>query len=226
MAYGAQAGGAFNSGTDGSLSGTGRAYRMLQARTDKETYEGTVQVQLKHSALQNFNTDYSYAAAGSFIYKGWEAIKAGVSVDYGKFEEITSEMQSVGIDGNDFSSIAGVTYKRNKYSVNTVFSYTKNHMSDDEGTYFDGIGAELYMRYDIDESFRLAGGGNWLLPRDDDYEGQYSIKDIIFSLQYTFGEKTFDDLVYLEVSLPDGKLANGDSRDVSVAIGLRYLIGH
>jgi len=226
MAYGAQAGGAFNSGTDGSPSGTGRADEMLQVRSINESYNATLQAQLKHDALRDFDTDYSYTIAGSLIYKGWEDVRLGASVAYGKFEEITSDMQGAGIDGNDISSIIGLTYTKDKYSVNTVLSYTKNHMSDDEGTYFESIGTELYLRYDIDESFRLAGGGNWLLPRDDDYEGQYSIKDIIFSLQYTFGEKSFDDLVYLEVSLPGGKLANGDSRDVSVAIGFRYLIDH
>ncbi len=82
------------------------------------------------------------------------------------------------------------------------------------------------MSYDIDESFRLAGGGNWLIPRDKNYEGEFSIKDIILSVQYTFGQKTFDDLVYMEVSLPNGKLADGEKRDVSVAIGLRYLLDY
>ncbi|MGB5506791.1 MAG: hypothetical protein WBM70_08900, partial [Sulfurovum sp.] len=78
--------------------------------------------------------------------------------------------------------------------------------------------------YDVDESLRIAGGGNLLLPTNNDYMGEYSIKDIILSLQYTFGEKTFDDLVYIEVSLPNGKLANGNSRDANIAIVLRYLL--
>ena len=226
MAYGAQAGGAFNSGTDGSPSGTGRTDKMLQLRSSHEMYDATLQVQLKHDALQDFNTDYSYTMAGSLIYKGWEDIRLGTSFAYGKFDDITPQMQTLSIDGHDFSSIVGFTYKKDKYSVDAVLSYTKNHMSDDEGTYFDAVGAELYMHYDIDDSFRLAGGGNWLIPRDNDYDGEYSIKDIILSLQYTFGEKTFDDMVYVEVSLPNGKLADGDSRDTSVAVGLRYLIDH
>ena len=226
MAYGSQASGAFNSGTDGSLSGTGRAYDMIQVRTNKETYDGTIQVQLKHDTLSDLNSSYNYTVAGSFIYKGWEGIKAGVSVDYGKFDHLTSDMLNIGIDGNELSSIAGLSYKKDKYGVNAVLSYTKNHMSDDNGTYFDGVGAELYMSYDIDESFRLAGGGNWLIPRDKNYEGEFSIEDIILSVQYTFGQKTFDDVVYLEVSLPSGKLADGERRDVSVAIGLRYLLDY
>jgi hypothetical protein len=49
------------------------------------------------------------------------------------------------------------------------------------------------------------------------------MKKSIFSLQYTFGRKTFDDLIYAEVSIPKGYLANGDAMKPSVAIGLRYL---
>ena len=75
MAYGAQAGGAFNSGTDGSPSGTGRTDKMLQLRSNHEMYDATLQVQLKHDSLQDFNTDYSYTMAGSLIYKGWEDIR-------------------------------------------------------------------------------------------------------------------------------------------------------
>lgn len=226
MAFGAQASGAFNRGTDGGPSGTGRPDEMLQVRRNRELYDATLQVQLKQNTLMDLNTttDYTYTVGGSFIYKGLENFKAGISISYGKFDEITPDMRSVGIDGNDWASIVGLAYKKDNFSINTTFSYMKNHMTDDQGIYFDGIGTEIYMRYDIDESLRIAGGGNLLLPTNNDYMGEYSIKDIILSLQYTFGEKTFDDLVYVEVSLPNGKLANGNSRDANIAIGLRYLL--
>jgi predicted porin len=220
MTYGAQASGAFSA----SASGTGRADKLIQFRSEQDTYDTTLEVQLKHDALRDWNTDYSYTMAGSMIYKGWENIKLGAAINYGKFDHVTPEMKNDGIDGDDLSSIIGVTYKKNRFSTNAVLSYMKNHTLDDQGVYFDSVGAELYMRYDIDESFRVAGGGNWLFPEDDDYDGKYNIKNIILSLQYTFGEKTFDDMVYMEVSLPNGKFANGDSKDARIAIGLRYLL--
>jgi len=220
MTFGAQASGAFSAGP----SGTSRADNLIQIRTKQDTYDATIQVQLQHSALRDWGVNYNYTMAGSLIYKGWEDIKLGASVAYGRFDEITPEMQATGIDGDDWSSVIGLTYKKNKFSVHTVLSYMKNHTLDDQGVYFESIGSELYMRYDIDESFRVAGGGNWLFPRNNDYKGEFSIKNVILSLQYTFGEKTFDDLVYVEVSLPNGKLANGDSKDTRIAIGLRYLL--
>ena len=222
MTFGGQASGAFSTGS----SGTGRADKMIQVRTKQDTYDATLQVQLKHSALRDWDVNYSYTMAGSVIYKGLEDIKLGASLSYAKFDEETSVMKASGIDGNDWSSIVGVTYKKHNFSGHAVLSYMKNHTSDDQGVYFDSAGTELYMRYDIDESFRVAGGGNWLFPKDNDYDGKYSIKNVIFSLQYTFDEKTFDDLVYVEVSLPNGKLANGDSKDARIAIGLRYLLDY
>ena len=99
-------------------------------------------------------------------------------------------------------------------------------MSDDQGIYFNGVGAELYMQYDIDESIRIAGGGNWLFPKDDEYKGKYSVNDLILSFQYTFGERTFDDMVYVELSLPNGKFSDGEKKDASIAIGLRYLLDY
>lgn len=222
MTYGALASGTFSAGP----SGTGRADRLIQYRTEKDDYDATVQVQLRHDAFRDWNIDYSYTMAGSLIYNGWEGMKLGAAINYGKFDEITPEMQNEGVDGDDFSSIIGFTYTKNKFTGHAVLSYTKNHTVDDAGIYFDSVGSELYMRYDIDESFRVAGGGNWLFPEDNDYDGKYNINNIILSLQYTFGEKTFDDLVYMEVSFPNGKLENGDSKDTRFAIGLRYFLDY
>lgn len=224
LAFGAQASGAYSGGPHGSPSGTGRADKMIQFRTNKPNYDATLQAQIRHSALRDWGVDYSYTMAGSFIYKGWENIRLGTSISYGEFSDITYDMRSVGIAGDDWASIIGVNYSEDAFSGSLTLSYTKNHRSDDQGIYFDSTGAELYMRYDIDESIRIAGGGNWLFPKNDEYKGEFSIKNIILSLQYTFNEKNFDDLVYVEVSLPNGKLANGDSKDTRIAIGLRYLL--
>ena len=105
MTFGAQASGAFSAGA----SGTGRADRLIQFRTEQDDYHASVQVQLRHDALRGWNTDYSYTMAGSLIYKGWEDIKLGASIAYGKFDEVTPEMQNEGIDGDDLSSIIGIT---------------------------------------------------------------------------------------------------------------------
>lgn len=225
MAYGGESSGAYNDSGDGGASGTGRSNRALQIHIGgNDNFSIKLQYQPTHHPNNGVNSDYSYGLAGNIIYKGWSnSIKTGVSIAYGKFDKIATEMRDIGIDGNDLSYITGISYRWKDLSANGVLSYSRNHMNDDQGIYFDGIGAELYLRYDFTESIRFACGGNWLKPRDNNYHGQYNIKKSIFSLQYSFGRKTFDDLVYMEVSIPKGHLSNGDAMDPSVAIGLRYL---
>jgi hypothetical protein len=224
MAFGSQASGAFNNGTDGSSSGTGRPDEVIQLRTEQHAYKVALQIQAKHNEQKNVNKKYQYGVAGSLIYAGWSDISVGASIVYHKFDALTPAMREANINGNDQSYIIGVTYTKDKISTHAVLSYTKNHMTDDNSTYFNGVGSELYVRYNIDESYRLAFGGNVLIPTDNSYKGDYSIKTLIVSLQYTFGEKNFDDLVYLEVSRPFGKLANGDKSKSRIAVGLRYLL--
>ena len=221
MAFGATGSGAFNNHGDGGASGTGRPDRMLQIHREKEKYSTTLQYQTSHS---DDDKEYGYGVAGSFIYAGWEESKAGASVAYADFKKITELMRYRGIDGNDVSSILGYSYNKGKFMANAVLSYTQNHMNDDNGTYFDAVGTELYLRYDHSESIRLVGGINTLIPTDNDYEGEFNIKRLILSLQYTFGEKSFDDLVYMEVSLNGGSHADGTKSNTSVAIGFRYLL--
>ncbi|MEA3456876.1 MAG: porin [Campylobacterota bacterium] len=224
MAYGAESSGTYNASGDGGASGTGRSNRALQLLIGgNDNFSARIQYQPAHHPNDGVNSDYSYGLAGNIIYKGWSNIETGASIAYGKFNEITSEMRELGIEGSDLSYIAGISYRWKDLSANGVLSYTRNHMSDDQGIYFNGVGAELYLRYDFGQSIRFALGGNWLKPRDSSYQGKYNIKKSILSLQYTFGRKTFDDLVYVEVSIPKGHLANGDAMDPSVAVGLRYL---
>lgn len=223
MAYGAQASGAFNNSTDGSESGTGRPDRVVQIKKEQEQYKLNLQYQPPHPSSGNIDSDYSYGVAGSFIYKYSDIVRIGASMSYSKFDAITPNMDQIGIDGNDQSYIVGFTYMKDKYSVNSTLSYTKNHMNDDRGHYFDSLGMELYLRYKINDSFRIVGGGNWMIPTDDNYLGKYRIRANILSLQYTFANKTYDDLIYIEATSPRGRLANGDSLDISLAIGMRYL---
>lgn len=225
MAYGAQASGAFNNSSDGGQSGTGRPDSLVQLSYQTEQFNSKLQIQLKHTAPDNIiDAEYEYGVSGSLVYKGWEDIRWGASFAFAKFDEINPSMNNIGIYGDDQSYITGFTYKQESYSINGTLSYTKNHMNDDQGIYFDALGAEIYFRYNINDTFRLAAGYNRLSPIDNRYQSSYNIKKNILSLQYTFGAKTYNDLVYIEVSVPNGRLSNGEKLSTSVAIGLRYLL--
>lgn len=225
MAYGAQASSAYNNSGDGSDSGTGRVDKMLQSHFCANDFESTVQYQFRHHGPEGLDGEYSYSVGGIFMSsshkeQGW---LAGVAFSYAKFDEITAQIRQMGITGNDQSYIVGFSYRKDRFPVNGNLSYTKNHMNNDQGVYFDGVGVVIYARYDVTNQIRTAAGINWLHPTGD-YDGEYEIKKGILSLQYTFDRKTFDDVVYVEVAFPHGSSASWVQANTSVAIDLRYLI--
>ncbi len=225
MAYGAQASGVYNNSGDGSVSGTGRADKVLQVHFAIDDFESTLQYQYGHASPEGIDGEFGYRMGASLVYKGWkkDGWKAGAAFAYGKYDEITAMMRQMGITGNDQAYIAGLSFKKNRFIVNGNLSYTRNHMNDDQGVYFDGVGVEIYARYDVTSQIRTVAGINWLKPTGG-YRGQYEIKKGILSFQYTFGKRTFDDVVYVEIALPHGSSASGVRGNTSVAIGLRYLI--
>ena len=223
MTYGKQGTAAFSHGGDGSESGTGRVDHMAQLHLKKYGFEATLDYQFAHDGPEHFDTDYRYSAAVGLVYVGFEHLRLGAAAAYAKYDTVTEAMRAAGVDGEDRAFIAGFEYDQGIYGISADLSYSQNHISDDQGVYFDAIGAELYLHYDLDENIRFAGGGNWMIPRDDNYAGRYSIRKGIISLQYTFGDATFDDLVYLEIAFPKGHLSDGEARKTSIAIGFRYL---
>ena len=225
MAYGAQASGAYNNSSDGSTSGTGRADRMFQIHFSINDFESTLQYQFGHNSLEGLDSEFRYNIGGSLIYEGWKEAgwTAGAAFAYAKYDEITPLMYQMGIKGDDQSYIVGLSFKKDHFLVNSNFSYTKNHMNDDQGIYFTDVGMEIYARYDFTNQIRTVAGVNWLYPIGD-YEGKFEIKKGILSLQYTFGKRTFDDVVYVEVALPYGSSALGVRAHTSIAVGLRYFI--
>jgi hypothetical protein len=225
MTYGALASGAFNNKSDGSNSGTGRADYLLQLNVDKLNHDSTIQVQLRHKADSNIDTHYKYNIAASYLYHPRDDFQIGCAFNYGHFEQITPHMKSIGIDDNELSIIGGVSYSKDHYLINATFSYSKNHLNDENGIYFDGYGAEVYAHYDYSNQIRFAAGYNYLKPKSTTtYYTPYKISTTILSLQYTFNKRTFDDLVYVELSIPNGRLSDGQRKKTAISFGFHYLI--
>ena len=190
MAYGAQASGAYNNSGDGSDSGTGRADRMLQVHFSINDFEATVQYQFGHDTPEGLDGAFTSRMGASLVYEGWkeEGWRVGAAFIYAKYNEITALMHQQGITGDDQAYIAGFSYRKERFLLNENLSYTKNHMNDDQGIYFNCVGAELYARYNVTNQIRTVAGINWLHPASG-YRGKYEIKKGILSFQYTFGKK-------------------------------------
>jgi hypothetical protein len=225
MTYGALASGAFNNKSDGSNSGTGRADYMLQFNIDKLNHDSTIQIQFKHKADDNIDTNYRYNIGYSYQYFSGTKFKIGTSFVFGKFQSITTHMHNIGLYGDDVAITAGASYSTDKHFFSGIVSYSQNHMNDEKGIYFDGYGAELYYQYDYTNQTRFAIGYNYLKPKlNSHYNSPFKVSTTILSLQYTFNKRTFDDLVYVELSIPNGRLSDGQRKKTAISFGFHYLI--
>ncbi len=222
MVFGALGNGSFNAGTDGGGSGTGRAANVLQLRMKKDVYNLGIQVQYHPKGLDFFyEGNYEYGTGVSLFYKGLDnGVKIGLTANYAYFK--TSDPL---LDGHDIALLGGLSYQKNAVSLDYTLGASKNHITDDQGDYIQGIGSELYLRYRIKEKWRLALGFNYIFPDDKQYQGHYELKDYIASFQYALNEK-YTRMVYLELKNSRGTNADGSDMSSAAALGFRYLLDY
>ncbi len=213
--------------TDGGGAGTGLAADVLQLRVQKDVYNLGLQVQYHPQSLPIlYSGIYAYTAGFSLFYKGLEnGIKLGLTGNYAVFDKgsdfNTSRLSGKGED--DIALLAGLSYQKNKISVDFTLGASNNHVTDDVGNGIIGMGSELYVRYRLEENWRFAFGYNLLLPDKRYYSGQYALKDYIASLQYAFN-KEYTQLMYLEGKHSTGTNADGSKMLDSAVLGFRYLL--
>ncbi len=231
LVFGSQGTGAFNAGSDGAGSGTGRAVNVVQFRIDKKHHYIGLQVQ-NHLKVLDFAYSgiYAYAAGASYLYKGFTGLTFGVTGNYAVFkkDKITGHTETITNYTKataDIALLAGVTYRRNKMSLGYTLGASKNHVIDDQGTAIDIRGSELYLRYRFFKGWRTAVGFNYLTPIGSSYKGDYEVMDFIASIQYSFN-KTYTKLVYVEGKNAQGHFYDGSKMSSAVAVGFRYLLDY
>jgi len=222
MVFGALGNGVYNAGTDGGGSGTGRAANVLQLRIKKDVYNMGIQVQYHPKELDLFyEGNYEYGAGVSLFYKGLDnGVKIGLTANYAYFNTLDPLL-----DGHDVALLGGLSYQKNAVSLDYTIGVSKNHITDDQGDYIQGVGSELYLRYRIKEKWRLALGFNYVFPDDQRYTGDYEVKDYIASLQYALNEN-YTRLVYFEAKNSRGTNADGSETSSAAALGFRYLLDY
>ena len=222
MVFGALGNGVYNAGTDGGGSGTGRAANVLQLRIKKDVYNLGIQVQYHPKEFDFFyEGNYEYGTGVSLFYKGLDnGVKIGLTANYAHFD--TSDPL---LDGHDVALLGGLSYQKDAVSLDYTIGVSKNHITDDQGDYIEGVGSELYLRYRIKEKWRLALGFNYVFPDDQWYQGHYEVKDYIASLQYALNEN-YTRLVYFEAKNSRGTNADGSETSGAAALGFRYLLDY
>jgi predicted porin len=238
---GGSASGAFNAGTDGGPSGTGRADEVLQTRIkiDPSKYLArnlkpfTLNVQFQNNqeipineGLSNdiqSSVKYGYALGLSALLRTRDNFNLGIAYNRSKIsDDELSELNKIGIDGDGKALLIGTRWFSENWYLATNFSALWNHMTTEDGIFFDGLGWETYAQYNVYKRWWAIGGWNYLKPNDNQTQaGDYQIKYGVLGLRYSF--KQFNRMLYANVRFDDSTSTDGSGKlSNTYTVGIRW----
>jgi predicted porin len=223
LIFGGHSTGVYQAGSDGASSGTGRADEAFQIRSTRRQLEWGLQVQHNQDIPEiagSAKYDWNYSASG--IYRWQNGFSLGIAANIAKPKTFTAEMIAQGLDGDSKTSVIAMQYSSNKSYIGVAYSESENHSTDDLFNYVDSKGWETYYRYDLNRKWRVVAGFNTATENQQNYSGEFDVKEIILGAQRTFREHDFHDMIFVEFSVNRGRLFDGSDGDSTVAIGFRY----
>jgi predicted porin len=210
LVWGTEAQESFPAGTDGGISGTGRADQCFRYQSPPHPLKFAVQVQ---------NRDISpNARKGADTFGAsllWDLPK-GLSFG-GAYSEVRDGVPTpdpIQPKEGDRTVIIGLKYSRGKWYAAAVYSRFFNHDQDDKGSWYSGSGAELFVDCQVAPNWHVYGGFNAKEP-DGSYSGLYRMRYLDFGFRYSFYRTSF---IFVELKPEDSRNADG-SRGRKSAIG-------
>ena len=189
--FGGSASGTYNAGTDGGVSGTGRADQALQYRFAISHFKFGVQAQIRNKT----DNDQSFADTWgiSTNYQFDEGITLGAAFNQVRDGVENPQPEEPKLGGQAF--IAGVRWRnpQNYYAV--TYSDFRNHEKDDLGRFFSGHGWELFADHRLTERFGIGGTYTYQKP-ESAHPGEYKIDFLSLGAGYTIGESWRFYLIY------------------------------
>lgn len=249
-AFGAEAAGSFNRGTDGGYTGVGRAEQAMQynnsfgnlfvsAQMQATQNEVDISEEFLNSLPENgipgtplipkdISITYDNSYAASAIYSLPMDIKIGLGYNVANIEVTSNENPALVNDVEDTMIAAHITYGNiGNYGLYAavVASETENHEMDNTGDIIDANGLEAVVTYRFDNNIELLAAVNQLTADEqgNDYEMAYYVAGVGYYWSdnfKVFAEYKFDDTTYADGQSFED--ANGANNNV-LAIGARYV---
>ncbi|OUS27526.1 hypothetical protein A9Q98_09505 [Thalassotalea sp. 42_200_T64] len=225
--YGGNASGVYNLGTDGGLSGTGRAEQAITWRKAFGHFNLGVQLQAQDEAV--------IANAPGMVFDGEEVATMGngygLAVSY-KWQDFgvgaavnTSEIDISPTFGggsvDDIISGLSATYGDASIGFHAALAVVTSeyHELDNDGKYIDANGSEIYIKYSMPSRLGFYGGFNILESdqSDSDYEMYYNFIGAEYKFNNNFG------VIFAEALLHDDTNADGSTGndDTEFALGVK-----
>jgi predicted porin/cell division protein FtsB len=209
------AAGAFGAGTDGGISGTGRAEQALQYREAR----GPVSVALQMQSRNNSANDRAWVDAWGASAVVGKALGISLAAAYNEVRDGMSNPNPNQPQLGDQAAIFGLRYRADRFYAATTLSVSEQHEVDDLGRRFDATGFELALRYHATDALWLEAGYNELRPGSD-HPGDFRTRFGLGYVVYNFGGGS---RVFGGVKFEDSRRSDGSKRvNSAFATGLNY----
>lgn len=216
MAYvfGGDAGGIYAAGTDGGISGTGRADYATQYRYSNDRFSLGLQTQFRSKT----SNDQSWADTyqGALIWNAGGGFRVGFA--YSEVRDGVPDPEPPQAKEGDKARAVSMSWERPRLYVGMTLSNLDNHERDDTGAWFSGEGFELFARYYLTDRSAIETVINDLDP-DDSYGGKYRVRygTAVFSYRYAKSS-----VVYAGYKVEESRDADGDERADVIGLGINY----
>ena len=200
--FGARASGAFALG-DGGLNGTGRAETAAQYRIGWGPVEFGLQSQNRKRTAND--RDFGDTIGGSLRWSVSDPLTIGMA-----YNQVRDGVEDPGPNEphiGDTATIVGVRWDSGPLEWAVTLARAEQQHQDDEDTWFDSLGSEVFGQWSFDERWSVFGGLNWLEPDDRSVDTEYRILDYLVGAAYRLNRYV---VVSGELRLDEGRTAAGE----------------
>ncbi|MBY5921158.1 porin [Ferrimonas balearica] len=223
---GGLASGTYNFGSDGGLSGTGRADSALQYRNEFGGLSLGLQYQARTkgevgivppeecivddpppecAVFDDVDIEYDDSYGASLRYR-WQELMVGVGYNRGDFDSTfrRERVAKLKDEALILGASYGTLYQPGLYLA-ANYAETENHEVDNRNRVFNARGYEVMLNWTFANNLTLVSGLNWLESDDSSYEevnGMYRKRLYVLGAHYEWGTQL---RLYFEAKLDDSE---------------------
>ncbi|GAA5216300.1 porin [Corallincola platygyrae] len=223
--FGGEASGTYNFGTDGGLSGTGRAEKALQYRNSWGPFWLGLQYQAKDDSIALDPDDFpDLEATIDKAYSIAATYTTPIGIILGAaYNRADISLSNAGSTADDDIAIAASakygTISEPGLYAGLVYAVSENHESDSNGIVYDAKGYEALVQWGFENNVQVYGAVNHLEEDDDDYQGEAELDYYVVGSRYRW---TPDFHLAFEIKFEDSTDGDGNSADDIYAFSVKY----
>ncbi|MEM1258017.1 MAG: porin [Bacteroidota bacterium] len=219
LAFGGNALGVWNAGTDGGISGTGRANQSAMFTYEGKRFKVGVQGQMRNIS-DNSTTIDTYGFGANYTLNDLT-----LGVGYNKVVDgVTNPEPNQSVDGDE-SLIFTVSYAMDRFTAAASYAFMNKHEKialDDGDFFYNADGMELYLKYVFSPSLKwhVASGFSYINPDSDQNLGDFDVKFGLLELAYMFKKSSY---IFIVSKLEASQDREGNDSENSIyGLGIRF----